>query len=246
MRSATAGSSSLHQRRRSVATWSLRLRPVCSRAPAGPASSVTRRSIAVCTSSSVGAKANVPAASSPATWSSASRTAATSVPSSKPARPSPRTCACEPRTSCGHRRWSNGRLAVYARSSSAGPDANRPCQRVAPVAVGGAGCSSPLAVTRGLGTARPGRPGPAAAPPAGRHPRPPRPRRAWCRRRPPCPGDPPGRSGRGPRRRRGRSRAASAGRRACPECATSATHSAITRRSWSSGAIRSGSYSGMA
>ncbi len=40
--------------RRSVATWSLRLRPVCSLAPAGPASSVTRRSTAVWMSSSVG------------------------------------------------------------------------------------------------------------------------------------------------------------------------------------------------
>ena len=76
MRAATTGSSSLHHSRRSVATWSLRLRPVWRRAPAGPASSVTRRSMAVCTSSSVGAKANVPADSSAATCSSASRTAA--------------------------------------------------------------------------------------------------------------------------------------------------------------------------
>ena len=112
MRAATTGSSSLHQSRRSVATWSLRLRPVWRRAPAGPASSVTRRSTAVCTSSSVGAKANVPAASSAATWSSAASTAATSASSRSPARPSPRTCAREPRMSWGHSRRSKGRLTV--------------------------------------------------------------------------------------------------------------------------------------
>ena len=43
----------------SSATWSLRLRPVCSLAPVAPAISVTRRSIAVWMSSSVGANANV-------------------------------------------------------------------------------------------------------------------------------------------------------------------------------------------
>ena len=49
------------KRRSAVATWSLRLRPVCSFAPASPASSVTRRSMAVWMSSSVGAKTNSPA-----------------------------------------------------------------------------------------------------------------------------------------------------------------------------------------
>ena len=43
-----------------MATWSLRLRPVCSLAPAGPASSVTRRSTAVWMSSSLGANSNAP------------------------------------------------------------------------------------------------------------------------------------------------------------------------------------------
>ena len=61
-RSATASSSRLHHSRRSVATWSLRLRAVCSLAPAGPASSVTRRSTAVWMSSSDWANANVPSA----------------------------------------------------------------------------------------------------------------------------------------------------------------------------------------
>ena len=44
------------QSRRSVATWSLRLRPVWSLAPASPASSVTRRSTAVWMSSSDGSE----------------------------------------------------------------------------------------------------------------------------------------------------------------------------------------------
>ena len=43
-----------HHRRSAVATWSLRLRPVCNLAPTSPISSVTRRSIAVWTSSSPG------------------------------------------------------------------------------------------------------------------------------------------------------------------------------------------------
>ncbi len=68
----------LVQSRRSVATWSLRLRPVWSFAPAGPAISVTRRSTAVWMSSSDGTNANVPVASSPATTSSAARTASRS------------------------------------------------------------------------------------------------------------------------------------------------------------------------
>ena len=42
----------------SSAIWSLRLRPVCSLAPAAPAISVTRRSIAVWMSSSLGANTN--------------------------------------------------------------------------------------------------------------------------------------------------------------------------------------------
>ena len=52
----TAAPSRRTYSRSAVATWSLRLRPVCSLAPASPASSVTRRSIAVWMSSSVGRK----------------------------------------------------------------------------------------------------------------------------------------------------------------------------------------------
>ena len=62
MRAATARPSRRRYRRMSSAIWSLRLRPVCSFAPTGPAISVTRRSIAVWMSSSLGANANVSAA----------------------------------------------------------------------------------------------------------------------------------------------------------------------------------------
>ena len=54
--SATPMSERRHHRRSAVATWSLRLRPVCSLAPTSPTSSVTRRSMAVWMSSSPGAK----------------------------------------------------------------------------------------------------------------------------------------------------------------------------------------------
>ena len=72
---ATAVPSRRRNRRSAVATWSLRLRPVCSLAPAAPASSVTRRSIAVWMSSSDGTNSNVPSASSSSTRSSAASTA---------------------------------------------------------------------------------------------------------------------------------------------------------------------------
>ena len=85
--------------------------------------------------------------------------------SSSPARPSPRTWAREPAMSSGHSRRSNGRLAVYASSSSAGPPSNRPCQSVAPVAPE---TPAPRLARRHvrLGATRPGRPGRGAARPA--------------------------------------------------------------------------------
>ena len=59
-----AAHSARSQRRRSSATWSLRLRPVWSLPPTGPISSVRRRSIAMWMSSSAGRKRNRPASSS--------------------------------------------------------------------------------------------------------------------------------------------------------------------------------------
>ena len=81
-----------------MATWSLRLRPVCSLAPAAPAISVTRRSIAVWMSSSVGANANVPVGElvlDLVERGERSRRASSSVEQRRP-RTRPRTCAREP------------------------------------------------------------------------------------------------------------------------------------------------------
>ena len=58
-------------RRKVVATWSLRLRAVCRRAPTSPQSSVTRRSIAMWMSSSSAARTNAPRSNSASTSSSA-------------------------------------------------------------------------------------------------------------------------------------------------------------------------------
>ena len=65
-------------RRRSVTTWSFRLRPVCTLPPGAPISSVSRRSFAVWMSSSPSLTANVPASHSPRTCSSPPRIAAPS------------------------------------------------------------------------------------------------------------------------------------------------------------------------
>ena len=58
-----------------MATWSLRLRPVWRRAPTSGASSVTRRSMAVWTSSSPALKTKLPSASSASTWPRAASSA---------------------------------------------------------------------------------------------------------------------------------------------------------------------------
>ena len=109
----------------SSATWSLRLRPVCSLAPVAPAISVTRRSIAVWMSSSVGANANVPSMSSSSTRASAAVITWRSCSSSKPTRSSMCTCA-------GSREVVTREPPVVrqadgdASSSSDGPSPNRP------------------------------------------------------------------------------------------------------------------------
>ena len=96
----------LSHRCRSVATWSLRLRPVWSLPPAGPTSSVRRRSTALWTSSSPSAKANLPDSSSPATWARPSSRSLLSPTSSTPAPTRPRTWARLPATSWRHSRRS--------------------------------------------------------------------------------------------------------------------------------------------
>src|SRR5690606_2734219 len=127
---ATPVSSRRAHRRRSVATWSLRLRPVWSLAPASPASAVTRRSIAVWMSSSVGSNWKTPVRSSSSTRSSAASTTSASSSERMPARARPRTWARLPARSSAASRRSKPRLTVKASSSSDGPSSNRPCQRV--------------------------------------------------------------------------------------------------------------------
>ena len=126
-----------------MATWSLRDRPVCSFAPAVPASSVTRRSMAVWMSSSRGHELEAALRQLLSTWSSASRIDATSSASSSPTLPSILAWARELARSCGARRRSKGRLTVKASSSSAGSSAKRPCHRVLKAAPRGCGSPSP-------------------------------------------------------------------------------------------------------
>ena len=81
---------------RSVATWSLRERPVWSLPPTGPTISVSRRSTAMWMSSSSSRKSNSPASSSAATASRPRSSSASSSASSTPARSSPAACTREP------------------------------------------------------------------------------------------------------------------------------------------------------
>ena len=133
MRAATTGSSSLHQSRRSVATWSLRLRPVW-RLGAGRAGELGDPPL------DGGVDVLVASARRRTALGQLGRHLVERVEDrghlrlGRAARPAParRTWACEPAMSWGHSRRSNGRLTVKASSSSAGPAAKRPCQSVAP------------------------------------------------------------------------------------------------------------------
>src|SRR5215208_971511 len=116
----------LSHRCRSVATWSLRLRPVWSLPPAGPTSSVRRRSTALWTSSSPSEKANRPASSSPATWPRPSSRSLPSPSSSTPAATRPRTWARLPATSWRHSRRSTASEEAYAHMPGSGAPANPP------------------------------------------------------------------------------------------------------------------------
>jgi hypothetical protein len=60
MPSTTSRTMSLRYILKSVATWSLRLLPVCSLPPAGPIISVRRNSTLVCMSSRPGSRTNLP------------------------------------------------------------------------------------------------------------------------------------------------------------------------------------------
>ena len=79
-----------------VATWSFRLRAVWSLAPTSPASSVTRRSMAMWMSSSLAARTNSPRSNSPRIWSSVDSSVVASLSLKSPAAASPRTWALDP------------------------------------------------------------------------------------------------------------------------------------------------------
>lgn len=116
-------------RRRSVATWSLRLRPARSLPPSAPRRSSRPRSSAVCTSSSATVGRNSPDlhASSRSSRAPSMRSSSSAV--SSPARLSTRACAREPSRSYGASRQSNWTLTESRASASDGPPSNRPPHR---------------------------------------------------------------------------------------------------------------------
>ena len=134
MRSTCSRPARRRNSRRSSATWSLRLRPVCSLAPAGPARSVTRRSIAVWMSSSVGSEhelARLELGLDPVERGDDQR--AFVLVEQPDARRACATCAREPSEVVG-READVERQADGEREQLVGraPRAKRPCQSVRP------------------------------------------------------------------------------------------------------------------
>src|ERR687897_1132425 len=117
------------KRWRSSATWSLRLRPVCSLSATFPILSLSRRSTAVCTSSSSSVHENTPASTSATTASRPRTSSADSSGVTIPRSPGIAACAMEPRTSYGASRTSKGMDALRRSKASAGDAENRPPQR---------------------------------------------------------------------------------------------------------------------
>ena len=112
---------------RSVATWSLRERPVWSFPPTGPdrarSSSVSRF---MWTSSRAGSHSTAPASTSARSETSPRSSVATSSSVSSPARPSPRTCAIEPAMSSSASAASTSIERVKSAIRASGPPSNRP------------------------------------------------------------------------------------------------------------------------
>ena len=174
--------------RRSVATWSLRERPVWSLPPTLPTRSVSSVSRFMWTSSRAGSQAIAPASTSSRSPTSPRSRTATSSSVSSPARPSPRTCAIEPAMSSSASTASISIERVNSAIRASGPSPNRPPHNRMEASVPGRGPSyrvSPAGsartrVVRGCG-GTPGR-GPISA-------RPTAPRRAAARP-PPRPSGP--------------------------------------------------------
>src|SRR5215211_966461 len=117
------------KRWRSSATWSLRLRPVCSLRATSPTNSSSRRSTAVCTSSSSSVQENSPASTSASTASRPRTNSSDSSGVMIPCFPSILAWVLEPRTSYGASRTSKGMEALRRSNASAGEAPNLPPQR---------------------------------------------------------------------------------------------------------------------
>ena len=144
-RDTTSRAWSRRYRRRSVATWSLRLRPARSLPPSEPSRSSSPRSSAVCTSSSAMVGRKVPSSTASSRSSSAASIDSASSSVSSPARCSILACAREASRSYLASRQSKCTLRDRRASASAGPPSNRPPHnRVAGAPVG---CSLPICPT---------------------------------------------------------------------------------------------------
>ena len=118
--------SSRSHRRISVATWSLRLRPVCSFLPTAPTISVRRDSTFICTSSSAIDQLNSPASISRSTCCRPSIIVATSSALKISHSLSMVACAIEPWISCRAKRWSKPTEAVKAATKLSVASLKRP------------------------------------------------------------------------------------------------------------------------
>ena len=134
------------QSRKSVATWSLRLRAVCSRSPASPMRSDSRASMFMWMSSRATSKLKVPASISPAIRCRPARIACSSAASMMPVRASMAACASDPLMSCRHSARSKPIEALISCMIADGPPAKRPPHWAFALSVGpapGFPCLSP-------------------------------------------------------------------------------------------------------
>ena len=113
-------------RRVSVATWSLRERPVWRRPPAGPMRRVSSASIAMWMSSSAMSKTKEPASISASMASSPAQMASASSSGMMPCAASIFACARDPAISCLYSALSTGSDAPNARVTGAASSSNLP------------------------------------------------------------------------------------------------------------------------
>ncbi len=125
--------------RMSVATWSLRERPVCSRLPASPTRSVSRRSMLRWTSSRSRDHTNSPRAISARICAMPCSIRAKSSAGMIPVAASMRAWASDPAMSTSASRWSKSTDAVNRLTRSVTGSLNRPDQPPASSEAGGGG-----------------------------------------------------------------------------------------------------------